>query len=286
MNLETIDRTGLEQAQKALLPKRDSGLRGGDEQRDFLRLAKEDPDLFCQRLRSWGLTHGETPPVPEEEVSEAEFVDPSWHTEGVIASTWRELPVSLAARPETWTRIHVEMIEQGRIASSYLAAGSRGQTGVEAAHGRLEAQESDEGGQLREDCAAAPSGVIPDRANRTAFMDCPLAKAWWRNRYAQEAHHVFRRDSVEELSSALRPAFRWETLVEDMISRLTVIGDSGIRPALVQCLADGVGSTPRDMRRVRAWIGRRSTVQALGALGPEYVSRLIANEFLGAESSS
>lgn len=286
MIVQTIDRTGLERAQKALLPKRDSGLRGGDEQRDFLQLVKEDPDLFCQRLRSWGLTQGEAPPVPEEGVSEAEFIDPSWHTECAVASTWQELPPSLAARPETWTRIHVEMIEQGRLESSYLAAGNKGQTGVAQLAGALRRKNA----KKVDDCVRAVlrrlGGVIPDRASRTAFLDCPLAKAWWRHRYAQEAHEVFGRDSVEVLSNGLRPTFRWETLVEDMISRLTVIGDRGIRPALVQCLSDGVGSTPRDMRRVRAWIGRRCTIQALGALGPAYVMGLISNEFLEPEQTS
>ena len=285
-NVETIDRPGLERAQKVLLPKRESGLRGGDEQREFLELAREDPGAFCDHMRSWGLTRGETPRVTEHSVSEMEFVHPSWLTECMIATAWQDLPVKLAARPETWVRIHVEMIAQGRIESSYLAAGNKGEPGrvrIAQALRQKNARNVDE-------CVRAVlrrlGGVISDRANRTAFIDCPFARAWWRHRYAQEAHQVFKRDSVEALSEALRPTFRWEGLVEDMISRLTVIGDSGIRPALVQCFVDGVGSTPQEMRRVRDWIGRRSTVQALGALGPKYVLQLVTEEFLPSPESS
>ena len=55
---ETIDRSGLERAQKGLLPKQDSGLRGGDEQREFLSLVAKNPSEFCKLVRSWGLTQG------------------------------------------------------------------------------------------------------------------------------------------------------------------------------------------------------------------------------------
>ena len=279
MNIETIDRGGLEREQKALLPKLDSGLRGGDEQREFIRLARDDGNAFCAQLRSWGLTPGETPPVMEEALSEKEFVDPSWTTECAIAATWRELPVRMAARPETWMRIHVELIEQGQIESSFLAAASRGDPGrvqITQALRRNNAKKVD-------DCVRAVlrrlGGIVSYRGNRTAFMDCPVARAWWRHRYAHEAHGVFNLHSPEDLSRALRKPFRWERLVEDMISRLTVIGDSAIRPALVQCLADGIGSTREEMERLTPWVGRRSTVQALGALGPQFVLNLVTEEF-------
>lgn len=281
LDVETIDRTGLERAQKRLLPKRDSGARGGDEQRVFIRLAAEDPTGFCDLIRSWGRRRGETPPVTDLRLSEREFTDPPWSTECAIATTWGALPASLAARPETWTRIHVEMIEQGRIKSSYLAANGNGESGrtlIARALKGMDAQEVDR-------CVRAVlrrlGGVIEARANRTAFLDCPLAKAWWRHRYAQEAHERFKRESVEALSAALRPTFRWEALVEAMVSRLTVIGDSAIRPAVVQCLADGAGSTGRDVADMLRWVGRRSTVQALGALRPDQVLQVVGEQFLG-----
>lgn len=281
VDLETIDRSGLEDAQKRLLPKLDSGLRGGDEQREFIRQAAGAPQEFCERVRSWGLRRGETPPVTERRLTEKEFVDPPWSTECVIASTWGELPAGLAARPETWVRINLEMVEQGRIKSSYLAADGNGESGRARITQALKGQDP----QKIDGCVRAVfrrfGGVISDRANRTAFIDCPMAKAWWRHRYAEETHRTFNRGSVEELSDALRARFRWEPLVEAMISKLTVVGDMDIRPALVQCLADGVGKTGDEVKDVLGWIGRRSTVQALGAMGPERVLDMVAEEFLG-----
>lgn len=281
--VETIDRSGLERGQKKLLPRRDSGLRGGDEQREFLRLAARDPAAFCELVLSWGVKRGERPPVPALRLSEKEFVDPPWSTERVVAETWTGLPANLAARPETWTRIHVELIEQGRIKSAYLARNGNGETGRARIARVLKGRDS----KQIDDCVRTVfrrlGGVIEARANRTVFLDCPLGRAWWRNRYALEAHETFSRTPVEALSTALRrPAFHWTSLVEAMVSRRTVIGDRAIRPALVQCLAEGAGRTSREMADMLGWIGRRSTVQALGALGPEYVLKVVSEQFLGA----
>ena len=281
LHIETIDRTGLERAQKALLPKRDTGARGGDEQRRFIRLAAEDSTAFCRLVRSWGLKPGETPPITDTRLTEKEFSDPPWSTEHAIASTWATLPASLAARPETWTRIHVAMIEEGRIKSSYLAANGSGESGRRRITQALKGTDA----QLVDSCVRTVlrrlGGVIEARANRTAFLDCPLAKSWWRHRYATEAHKIFNRHSVEALSATLRPTFRWEALVEAMVSRLTVIGDSAIRPAVVQCFAEGAAPTGREATDMLVWLGRRSTVQALGALGSDYVLQVVEEQFLG-----
>ena len=280
MPLETIDRLGLERAQKRLLPKMDSGLRGGDEQREFIRLAARNPTEFCLLVRSWGLTGGDPPPITERRLTEKEFTDPPWSTECIIATTWEGLPPSLAARPETWGRIHVEMVEQGRIKSTYLAANGNGETGRARIAQALNGNDAQAVDRCVRTVLRRLGGVVEDRANRTAFIDCPLAKAWWRNRYAQEACRTFNKDPAKDLSAALRPTFRWTKLVEAMISRLTVIGDSAIRPAVVQCLADGIGRNASEMEEALRWIGRRATIQALGFLGADMVLQTIENEFL------
>ena len=277
--IETMDRTGLERAQKALLPKRDSGARGGARQRDFIRLAAEDHEAFCRLVRSWGLKPGALPPVTDTRLSEKEFADPPWSTERVIASTWAAIPVSLAARPETWTRIHVAMIEQGRIKSSYLAANAQGESGRTRIAQALKGTDAKAIDGCVRTVLRRLGGVIVDRANRTAFLDCPLAKTWWRHRFATEAHATFGRHSEEALSTALRPRYRWEALIEAMVSKLTIIGDSAIRPALVQCFAEGAGSTAEEVKDMLGWVGRRSTVQALGALGPDYVLQVVSGQF-------
>ena len=279
MFLETIERSGLEVAQKALLPKKESGLRGGERQREFIGLAAKDPSEFCKLIRSWGTTGGEPPPVTEHRLTEKEFKDPPWSTERIIAATWKDLPPGVAARAEAWFRIHVELIETGRIKGSFLAANGNGMSGRAVIAKALKGRSA----QAVDGCVRTIlrrlGGVIEDRANRTAFIDCPLARTWWRNRYAQEAYRTFRKGTVQELSDGLRKPFRWSKLVEAMISRLTVIGDSAIRPAIVQGIAEGMGGTTNQMEDMIGWLGRQSTVQALGSLGPDYVLELIMDEY-------
>ena len=175
--VQTIDRAGLEKAQKTLLPKKDSGLRGGDMQREFLNWAASDGLTFCDHVLSWGVTPGDAPPVTEYPLSEREFLDPPWSTECTVSKTWSYLPVSLAARPETWTRIHVEMIQQDRIHPSYLAGSGSvvsGKTRIRIALKSNSAKEID-------DCVRAIfrrlGGAIVDRAYRTVFLDWPFSKS-------------------------------------------------------------------------------------------------------------
>lgn len=280
MDVETVDRSGLEAAQRDLLPKPDSGMRGGEVQREFLRLAANAQGEFCELVRSWGLRAGAAPPVTERPLTEKELVDPPWETECVIASTWAALPAALAARPETWARINLEMIERDRIKSSHLAADGNGESGRTRIVQALKGEDA----QRIDGCVRAVlrrlGGVISDRANRTVFIDCPMAKAWWRHRYAQETYQAFKRGSPKALSDALRDRFRWDPFIEAMISKLTVVGDMSIRPALIQSFADGVGSSGEEVKDVLRWIGRTTTVLALGALGPQPVLHMVAEEFL------
>jgi len=284
---QTIDRAGLEKAQKTLLPKKESGLRGGDLQREFIKLILGDDPSFCDHVLGWGVTQGgNTPPITEYALSEREFLDPPWSTERAVAQTWSGLPVRLAARPETWTRIHIEMIQKERIRSSYLA----GSGSVISGKARIQIALKTNSPKQIDDCVRTIfrrlGGVIADRANRTVFLDCPLARAWWRHRYAEEAHRTFGAESIQSISAALRLVYRWSQLIEAMVSKRTIIGDLAIRPAIVQALTQGAANSDRDMKDMLDFIGRQSTVQALGFLGPEYVFKLIEEQFVQKRKSS
>ena len=86
--------------------------------------------------------------------------------------------------------------------------------------------------------------------------------------------------------SVLRPSFRWEALIQAMVSKLTIIGDTSIRPAVVQCLAEGLGGSDREVKDMLGWIGRRSTTQALGALGADHVFQIVSGQFLDSSEAT
>lgn len=275
LEIETFNRIAIEKFQKKLLPKKISHSRGNVDQVGFIRSAGENHEDFCKHLKTIEINKGSTPPVTKLRFTEQEFLDPPWSTELEIARTWGEISANLAARPETWTRINLELLKNGLIKSSFLAANGKSISG----RSRIAQTISDNNPNDIDKCVRTIfrhlGGIIAERGYRTAFLDCPIAKAWWRHRYAKEANLAFPEFEIKELSNSLRLTFCWEELIQSMVSRLTIIGDSSIRPAVVRCFACKMVNSKSDVNKLFKWIGKRSTVQALGALDAQDVFKII-----------
>ena len=284
--LEVISQSGLEEAQKALLPP--IGKRGTEKQKDFISKAAESPIDFYKEILKWGVDSGEPPPVLSAKLTEKQYIDPPWNTEVMIADTWSDLTPNLASRPGTWTRIHVELLRAGIIHSNYLAnnpSSESGETRIRAALRRNSSKEID-------DCVRSilrRLGGIPSvRAARTSFIDCPLAKAWWRHQFAKEVYREvknstleeFSNVSLEEFSEVMRPSAFWENFIESMVSRLTVVGTYQIRVAMVLLLylLKFRKHNKEDIRNLFRAVGQRSTTQLLGALESAYVFEIFRDE--------
>jgi len=282
---ELIDHGGLENAQKKLLPSVKSGERGSAKQQEFLATVAEDPNGFCEEVRSWGLSGEKPHAVFETKLTEKEFKNPPWETETVIFNTWSDLSENMASRPGFWARVTIELTEQKLIQSSYLASPSN-----KTNSGLSRLKEVLHSGNAKDidSCVRAVfrrmGGIITDRGARTVYLDCPIAKAWWRRHYSIEAHKHFRNIPVERYSETLCDSGLWETLVQAMVSRLTVIGDHNIRPALLTELAEnverGVNMKRQEIKTLLDAVGQRTAVQALGALSPKQVHGVLKEELL------
>lgn len=281
MTIEIINRVSLEKLQRNLVPKLSSNKRGDKNQREFIDFASNDSkDLYKLLRNKLTIDSGDTPPIPQSPLCESEFIDPPWSTELIISQTWDNIPLHKAARPETWTRINLELISKNLICSSFLAARSKGESGCDRIAAALQLNDSEAIDSCVRSIFRRLGGLIPDRANRTVFLDCPIGKAWWRHYYAIEAHKHFNQFSVKKMSDSLRPSYIWQTLIESMISRLTIIGDSSIRPAIVCVFAEGLVNSKLEVEELFRWIGQRCTVQALGMLDPIEIHQMISEEFL------
>ncbi len=282
--IQAIEHRGLEKAQGVLLSKRE--LQSSERERiKFLEIVAEDSQEFCAIVRSWGVTRGNSPSVLPYQLSESEYLELPWSTEEVIASTWADLPVAMAAQPGAWARIHVELIEEGLISSSFLATSKKKQSGRDRINRivnkeRVSKKRSKEIESCVRDVLRRLGGIIRDRGARSTYLDCPLAKAWWRHRYATEAQRIFSIFTTQELSEVLRISARWEVLIESMVSRLTVIGDQNIRPALIIQLAESNERSKEKVRTLADVIGRHTATQALGALSPPQVKEIIKSEIV------
>ena len=279
--MRTTESEKIRKAQNNLLPRKGSSLRGGDAQRDFLTKARDNDWDFCKVIRKWGLQGRDEPPVPNGQWSEKEFVDPPSCTESIIVDTWKNLTPAEASREETWFSINLTMIEKGVIKSSYLAGeSSRDTTGRDFISDALRGNDSDKVDRCVRRILRRLGGVM-ERGRRTVYLDCPLARAWWRHRYACETNESFEHN-VGDLSDLLRKKPIWNEMIPAMTSYLTLIGDSNIRPSLISFLERNLSEASEKkefkIKDLILQIGRRSEIQALGSLPPQQVFEIIRND--------
>ena len=279
--IEVIDDEKLEEEQKRLvIPKSKSELRGSAEQRLFVGQVANSPSEFCERARAWVSNSGDIPALLPRKLSYTEYHNPPYKTETEIAKTWSYLSPSLASRPGTWVRISLELVENSIIQGHYFVSGGSGKYyGKDKINRTLNKNIPDEIDNCVRDIFRKMGGLIHVRGKRTTFIDCPLAKCWWRHRIACETHSHFRNFEIEDYSDLLRnnPVV-WQELVEAMVSRLTIIGDQNVRPAIVRYLTEYNNTSQATVRSLLDSIGRRSTMQALGSLDPHRIFDLIQSE--------
>ena len=111
-------------------------------------------------------------------------------------------------------------------------------------------------------------GGLPEvRGNRSVYVDCPFARAWWRERIIAQAA-----DGDEQCARRVRKVVRihqtyWEKLVDRIVFRNSTFGSTNIRNALLRTLAQFLTTNPdshlssyqsfqRLCRRTTAYQGR------------------------------
>ena len=280
---ETINRIKLEEKQKSLIPK-DLSERGSNIQKEFLELVICDPQGFAREIKQLGIddqnsnTH-KPPPVPQYSLTESEFLDPPWSTEKELWDIWKSLKPDQAHRTELWTRFSVELISQNKINSSFLTAS--GQTSGKSRIAKaLKINDPVEIDKCVRTVFRRLGGLPAARGNRTSFIDCTIAKCWWRHFYAREAHRQFDSLKLKNFSDALRPSWVWEVFVESMVSKMTVIAAQTIRNVIIWLLVQGKISNRKQLEALRLSVGKRCITQALPSLKVVEVEKIIEDEIL------
>ena len=278
--IEVIDDEKLEEAQKRLvIPSSKSNLRGSPEQQKFVELVADDTEAFCRQLQSWITQKGNSPKLLPRKLGYTEYRDPPYKTEVEIAQTWDYLPPSQASRPGTWTRISLELIKKDLVESHYFVNGGNSKyNGRDKIQGILNRNNPDEIDGCVRGIFRSLGGLTGPRGKRTTFIDCPLAKCWWRHRIACQVHECFPDIGVKDYSDGLRQSSMWQELIESMVSKLTVIGDDNIRLAVIRYLVESGNVSKLHVQALLQAIGRRSTTQALGFFEPSEILEMINTE--------
>ena len=239
--------------------------KGSDRQREFLEKVRDSSQFldYVSGLPTVGSLEVDFAPYP---MTESEFKDPPADTERQLYGSWAVLTPSVACRSTFWACLTLEHIRSGYLQSVYLAANGGNLPGgaerIDFALGDKTSQAT----QRIDSCVRAVLrrlGGLPEvRGNRSVYVDCPFARAWWRERMVEQ---VARGD--EEVADKVRAVIRisqtyWEKLVDRIVFRNSTFGSVNIRSAFLRALArlldDDPGSGLRSSSTLQR-ICRRAT---------------------------
>ena len=244
--------------------------KGGGEQREFLKAVLDDEE-FLRVIRSAVVTQGSCEPVLcPDRLTESEFKQPPANTEADLYRAWSSLTPRVACRTTFWANLTCRHIENGRIRAAYLAAnGGTGAGGAERIE-RVLGGKGESAVKLIDNCARTVLrrlGGLPEaRGNKSVYVDCPLARAWWRERLVSEVSKGDP-DCAEDIREVTRvnQAY-WEELVVLVVSRNSVLGSHEVRDTFILSLADLMNrerNTPlRIAKNLRAACRMIGTIQA------------------------
>ena len=261
------------EAQKNLLQE-----KGSEAQKQFLHMARDKQSAFCHHISQWGLPDVEIS-IPKTAWSEQQFKNPPWSKDtGTVLDAWhKQIVPQDACKAQYWFAVHVKLMKAGIIESRYFGF-KENHSGYNAIKRSLDSNDAKEiDGSVR-DVLRRLGGIPHVRGKRTAYADCPTARLWWRYHYAVEYLQCFDKARAEDIYNFLQNSGMWNQLVDAMVSRMTVVGDRHVRPALITYLMQKKCTKGDETREVINEIGRRSVARKFGILPPPEILSIFTKE--------
>ena len=222
-------------------------VKGSYRQKRFLESVR-DTAAFLDHVSSIPTDGTVGPALAPERMTESEYKDPPASTEQTLYTSWSALPPAVACRSTFWAKLTIEHIKAGRIQSVYLAAnGGNLPGGAERIDFVLD-DTTGQGPKRIDDCVRTVLrrlGGLPEvRGNRSVYVDCPFARAWWRERMVNQAA-----SGNTQMTAVVRAVIRtnqtyWEKLIDRIVFRNSTFGSENIRNAFLRALALFVQSNP------------------------------------------
>ena len=222
-------------------------VKGSERQRKFLEIVR-DTDAFLDHVSAIATEGTVDAALATEPMTESEYKDPPPDTEQALYVAWSSLAPAVACRTTFWANLTIEHIRAGRIQSAYLAAnGGNLPGGAERIDFALD-EEKGQGPKQIDDCVRTVlrrlGGLREVRGNRSIYVDCPFARAWWREYFATQAA-----SGDPPIESGVRAVLRtnqtyWEKFIDRIVFRNSTFGSENIRSAFLRALARFVQANP------------------------------------------
>lgn len=222
-------------------------VKGSDRQKQFLKIVR-DTAAFLDHISSITTDGTVEPALAPERMTESEYKDPPASTEQALYTSWSALPPAAACRSTFWAKLTIEHIRAGRIQSFYLAANGGNLPGGAERIDFVLNDTTGQGPKRIDDCVRTVLrrlGGLPEvRGNRSVYVDCPFARAWWRERMVDQAAN-----GNAQMTAVVRAIIRtnqtyWEKLIDRIVFRNSTFGSENIRNAFLRALALFVQSNP------------------------------------------
>ena len=246
--------------------------RGSAVQRRFLQAVRDTGAFLAYLEEAVSVLPGDEVEPLADRMSEAEFGNPPSDTERRLFEGWGGLTPRIACRSAFWARVTQRHVQEGRIESSFLAANGGGTvTGAQRIDAALAAT-GEPSASLLDGCVRTVLrrlGGLPEaRGNRSVYVNCPLARAWWRERLVAEVATGEGTGLEWEIRAVVHPESQqyWEDLVTFVVSRNSVFGSVSVRNILIRTLARALAEDPRSPVRTADGLKRICrTVSAIQA---------------------
>ena len=227
--------------------------KGGSFQRDFLE-AVRNSQTFIDYIRSKISTEGSYElPLSPDPMTEDEFKAPPEDTEIRLYESWSELTPRMACRSTFWANFTCRHIEDQKVNAVYLAANGGNLPGGAERIDRALMETGNEQPQMIDRTVRTVLrrlGGLPEvRGNRSVYVDCPFARAWWREHLVEQ---IAQGDT--SIAAQVRKVIRihqtyWEKLVDRIVSRNSTFGSVKVRNAFFHTLARFIKANPESALR-------------------------------------
>ena len=222
-------------------------VKGSDRQKQFLKIVR-DTAAFLDHVSSITTDGTGDLALAPERMTESEYKDPPASTEQALYTSWSALPPAVACRSTFWAKLTIEHIRAGRIQSVYLAANGGNLPGGAERIDFVLNDTTGQGPKRIDDCVRTVLrrlGGLPEvRGNRSVYVDCPFARAWWRERMVNKAANGNAQMAVVVRAIIRTNQTYWEKLIDRIVFRNSTFGSENIRNAFLRALALFVQSNP------------------------------------------
>ena len=283
MEYEHLDDSSFTKFRKTLIYE-----KGSTKQRDFLEALREHDNFIKYFQNEVKFQESKSLDVLPEKLTENEYKDPPKDTEEKIFKIWKQLKRADACRVTFWGLVTFRHIEKNRIEPFFLAGnGGNLLGGLERIDRVLKNGKPKEIDAAVRDALRRLSGLPEARGNRSVYVNCPLARAWWRQYLAEEIYDLTHADKGKVIEIFRKSNSYWEELIMSVVSRNSILGDSSVRTALVWALSERTSDSSdsklfiqNTLKEIHRRIGVYSASQELAIYSPKELKKIIEDKFI------